>query len=93
MMTYIFFKFCLCGNYHFKALFTVTPAPSLVSTGNESDAVRDRHRHTLYCYLICFWVVLLMKHCKKIYIYIFEMSVDKKQQPPDNMSCGKLYLN
>jgi len=41
---------------------------SLVYNGNESEAVRVRQSLVgLYCYLRCFWIVLLTKHCKNIF--------------------------
>jgi len=44
----------------------------------EREAVRDRHLFSgFYCYLMCFWIVLLTKHLQDI-------SADKKTL--DNMS-------
>jgi len=39
----------------------------------------------LYCYLMCFWIVLLMKHWKSIFPRSFS-----RPKTPDNMSGGKL---
>jgi len=44
------------------ALFTA--APSLIFNENESEAVRDRHA-SLQWAVLCFRIVLLMKHWKK----------------------------
>jgi len=48
---------------------TFTAAPFLI------DAVRNRHLFSrLYCYLMCFWIVLLTKHCRNILFQLWKIS-------------------